>query len=122
MVKVINPDDIKGVSGGEGHGGVELKILVDKRIGAKNVGLAWEEIAPGGLIEPHRHSDMEHCYYVVKGELTMISDLGESQVKEGMIFWIGINEMHGMANESEKSAVFLNISAPPPDITFPESD
>ena len=122
MVKVIIPEELKPISAGDSHTGVSLKILVDDKVGAKNVGMSIGEIAPGGVVEPHRHEDMEHCYYIVKGELTIISDLGKSYLTEGMVFWIGMNDLHGMANESDKSATYLAIAAPPPVMNIPDEE
>ena len=122
MVKVIKPEEMKVISAGDSHSGVKLKVLIDKEVGAKNVGVSMGEIAPGGIVEPHRHEDMEHCYYIVKGELTIISDLGRSYLTEGMLFWIGINELHGMANESNTNATYLAIAAPPPVMNIPDTD
>jgi quercetin dioxygenase-like cupin family protein len=113
MVRIINPDEIQGNSV-PGHEGIIVKNLAAKSLGSKFLGVGLGEVPPGGYIEPHRHEDCEHCYYIAKGTLTIISDLGRTPLKEGMAFWIGINELHGMANETKENARYLAITAPPP--------
>jgi putative monooxygenase len=111
MVKVINPANVKSNSS-PGHGKATVKMLVNQEMGAQKMGIGLGVCPPGEVVLNHRHPESEQFYYILKGEITITSDLGKSKVKEGEAFFIGINESHGMINESKEDMIYLACTAP----------
>jgi quercetin dioxygenase-like cupin family protein len=112
MVRIIKPEDAKSpaVPASAKHGGVTMKVYVDQNIGSKTMWVGIGDFESGGLVETHRHADSEHCYYIIKGEIIVISDEGRHKLTKGMMIWIGPDENHGIANESSEVATYMCIS------------
>ena len=112
MVKVIRPEELEEYSP-PGHNDVISKQLVGKGMGASKMTVSLGRISPGGLVDTHSHEHSEQCYYIIRGEITVTSVNGSTKLTEGMVFWIGTSEPHGMSNESQADALYISFTAPP---------
>ena len=112
MFAVIKPEELSGNSGA-GHNGITLKPIVGKNMGSAGLSVNLVEVEPGGVLDAHRHQISEHCYYILEGEMLVVTDTSRLLLTQGMAIWIGPNELHGIANESNKPTKYLAITAPP---------
>jgi len=68
---------------------------------------------PPGEISSHRHwhSSEDEFVYIVSGEVTLITDDGETSMKAGMVagFPAGIENGHQLINKSNEMAVYLEV-------------
>ena len=111
MVRAINPEEVESIAT-PGHGRAMVKFLVNQETGSVKMGVGLGVCPAGQVVENHRHPESEQFYYIIKGEITITSEQGKSKLKEGQAFWIGINELHGMINESNEDMHYIAFTAP----------
>jgi mannose-6-phosphate isomerase-like protein (cupin superfamily) len=70
------------------------------------------EIAPGRVLDAHRHQDEDDAFYILEG--TMTFDLGEERVTAGRGTFVLVppGVEHGFRNESGDVVRMLNLHAP----------
>jgi|GEM_PF-2558409 quercetin dioxygenase-like cupin family protein len=111
MVKVINPEELEEYSPAK-HYDIFNRQIVGSPMGADKTSVALGRIVPGGLAEIHTHDNSEHCHYMLKGEIVITMPDDSIEITAGQAVWTGVNEPHGMSNESTEEALYLVISAP----------
>ena len=115
------PDPLKAAVGGR------IKQRVGDAAGLKNFGVNWVTLLPGSASAlRHWHEQQDEFIYVVCGELTLITDAGETPLQSGMMagFPAGEANGHQLVNRSDQPAVYLEVGdRTPGDIAhYPEHD
>ena len=80
--------------------------------GLTNFGVNLTRIAPGGYSAlRHAHAKQDEFVYVLEGEATLITDAGETVLKQGMCagFKAGTGNAHHLVNRSKSDVVFLEV-------------
>jgi len=89
--------------------------MVVKSDGSRNgLYVAENPIPPGYLVPPHIHDEADEAFYILQGELTLISAAGESKAGPGSCVLLPRGEMHGFRNDTAGMVRFLVISLPGP--------
>jgi len=74
----------------------------------------------------HFHSQSDEFVLILEGELTLVTDEGETRLTSGMCagFNAGSNNGHHLINKSNAHSTFLVVGARMPDdkITYPDDD
>ena len=89
----------------------EKKVLGDA-LGLTHYGVNLVELAPGAWsAQRHWHSHEDEFIYVVRGELSLVTDAGEQTLGTGMAagFPAGENDGHHLVNRGDEPAVYLEI-------------
>jgi uncharacterized cupin superfamily protein len=84
-------------------------------------------LAPGSCSAlRHWHSRQDELVYVLEGEVTLITNLGEQLLKSGMAagFPAGDADGHHLVNRSNADVVYLEIGDRTPDdsASYPDDD
>ncbi|MCJ8281065.1 MAG: cupin domain-containing protein [Rivularia sp. ALOHA_DT_140] len=95
--------------------------------GLKNFGVNLVKLTPGSASAlRHWHSRQDEFIYIVKGELTLITDTGEEILTPGMAAGFPQNQANGhqLVNRSDRDAVYLEIGDRTPNDTayYPDCD
>jgi uncharacterized cupin superfamily protein len=79
--------------------------------GLKNFGVNHTTLAPGAISALlHRHSRQDEFVYVIEGELVLITDQGEVDLKPGMCAGFPAGGLaHQIVNRSDRPAAYLEI-------------
>lgn len=80
--------------------------------GLKNFGVNLTELPPGAWSsQRHWHEKQDEFIYVISGELTLVSDAGETVLKPGMCagFPAGKPDGHHLINKSNRTAIYLEV-------------
>jgi uncharacterized cupin superfamily protein len=80
--------------------------------GLSNFGVNLTRLAPGACSAlRHAHAKQDEFVYMLEGEATLVTDAGESVLKQGMCagFKAGTGDAHHLVNRSTKDAVFLEV-------------
>jgi uncharacterized cupin superfamily protein len=79
--------------------------------GLKNFGVNLTRLAPGAASALlHRHSRQDEFVFVLNGELTLVTDQGETLLTAGMCAGFPANGLaHQLANRSSRDALYLEI-------------
>lgn len=80
--------------------------------GLKNFGVNLTRLAPGAYSAlRHAHAKQDEFVYILEGEATLITDAGESVLKQGMCagFKAGTGDAHHLVNRTRKDVVFLEV-------------
>ncbi|NER84355.1 MAG: cupin domain-containing protein [Leptolyngbya sp. SIO1D8] len=96
-----------------------IKQKVGDAIGLKNFGVNWVVLEPGGASAlRHWHEQQDEFVYVVAGEVTLITNEGETLMTAGMMagFPAGESNGHHLVNRGTQPATYLEIG----DRTTPE--
>ncbi|MCS7142300.1 MAG: cupin domain-containing protein [Aigarchaeota archaeon] len=88
---------------------VYIQWLIDRTDGSKNLEMRKFTILPGGEIPLHKHPDIEHVQYVLKGRYTMRLGDEEVEVRQGYVTFIPPETVHGYWNRTDEAAEFLCI-------------
>jgi uncharacterized cupin superfamily protein len=86
--------------------------------GLKDFGVNLTHLPPGNWSsQRHWHSHEDEFVFVLRGELTLIEDGGETLLRAGdcAAFPKGTGNGHHMVNRSDKAAVYLEIGSRHPD-------
>lgn len=81
-------------------------------LGLTHYGVNLVELEPGAWsAQRHWHSAEDEFVYVVSGELTLVSNAGRQRLGPGMVagFPAGVADGHHLVNESEQTAVYLEV-------------
>jgi len=80
--------------------------------GLANFGVNLTRLAPGACSAlRHAHAKQDEFVYILEGEATLVTDAGESVLKQGTCagFKAGTGDAHHLVNRSQKDAVFLEV-------------
>jgi len=90
--------------------GRQKRVLGDL-FGLKNFGINLTRLAPGAQSSlRHSHSLQDEFIYVVDGEPTLVTDLGETVLRTGVCAGFAAGgTSHHLVNRTDQDAVFLEI-------------
>ena len=80
--------------------------------GLANFGVNLTRLAPGACSAlRHAHAKQDEFVYVLEGEATLVSDAGETVLRQGMCagFKAGTGDAHHLVNRSKSDVLFLEI-------------
>lgn len=89
----------------------EKRALGDP-LGLTNFGVNLVTLAPGsGSAERHWHSRQDELIYVLEGEITLVTDIGEQVLGPGMVagFPAGVADGHQLINKGDAEARYLEV-------------
>jgi uncharacterized cupin superfamily protein len=95
--------------------------------GLTNFGVNVTVIPPGGVSAlRHAHTRQDEFVYVVSGTLTLQTDEGEAELRQGMCagFKAGSGNAHRLVNKSLQEAVYLEVGdrTPGDAVIYPDDD
>ena len=73
---------------------------------------AEHPVPPGYLVPPHIHADDDEAFYIVTGDLTLLSDQGETVAGPGSTVLLPRGKMHGFRNDTDRDARVLVVCQP----------
>lgn len=80
--------------------------------GLTNFGVNLTRLAPGAVSAlRHAHSRQDEFVYLLQGELTLLTDAGETRLTPGMCagFKAGTGDAHCLRNDGAEEAVYLEV-------------
>ncbi len=89
-----------------------VKRMLGNAAGLTNFGVNLTELPPGcWSSQRHWHTRQDEFVYVVEGEITLVTDAGETLLKPGMCagFPAGKPDGHHLINRSDRTAKYLEI-------------
>lgn len=106
---------------------LRAKRALTELLGLTQFGVNVTTLEPGGRsAERHWHRVEDECVYVLDGELTLITDEGETVLTAGMAagFPAGLANGHHLLNRSSAPATYLEIGtrAADEDAEYPDID
>ncbi|WP_042700833.1 cupin domain-containing protein [Azospirillum sp. B506] len=88
------------------------RAVLGDPLGLRNFGVNLTRLAPGtSSALRHWHSRQDEFVYVVEGELTLVTDAGETLLTVGMCagFPHGVTDGHRLINRSDRPAAYLEV-------------
>ena len=70
------------------------------------------DFGAGRLLEAHVHNDEDDAFYVLEGELTIITDDGDVRAPAGTFVLVPPGVRHGLRNDTAAPVRILNVHAP----------
>jgi len=106
--------------------GREKRPLGDP-FGLTNFGVNLTRLSPGAMSAlRHAHSRQDELVYILEGNPTLITDVGESSLSPGMCagFKAGTGDGHHLVNRSESDVVYLEVGdrTPGDQAAYPDDD
>ncbi len=107
--------------------GKRAKRALGNLVGLSNFGVNLTTLEPGGWsAHRHWHARQDEFIYVVEGELTLVTDAGETVLTAGMAagFKAGVPDGHHLLNKSGRPATYLEIGdrTPGEEVDYPDID
>jgi mannose-6-phosphate isomerase-like protein (cupin superfamily) len=97
---------------GEGERFANIEFLAQTRDTPRfNLGIVTIEPHREGP-EMHSHDDEDDSFYILDGELTMLTDNGEFPAPRGTFVLVPPRVNHGFANRTGEPVRMLNLHAP----------
>ena len=94
--------------------------------GLKSFGVNLTQLAPGAVSTlHHRHSRQDEFIFVLEGEPTLFTDLGEMQLRPGMAAGFPARgTAHHLENRTERDCVILEVGdrTAGDEVTYPTDD
>jgi uncharacterized cupin superfamily protein len=94
--------------------------------GLHNFGVNLTRLAPGTESSAlHRHSQQDEMIYILEGEVTLVTDAGETTLGPGMCAGFPANGVaHHLINRSQGDVLYLEIGdrSPGDAVTYPVDD
>ena len=95
--------------------------------GLQNFGVNLTRLAPGACSAlRHAHAKQDEFVYILEGEATLITDAGETVLKQGMCagFKAGTGNAHHLINRSKSDVVFLEVGdrSAGDSVSYPDDD
>ena len=96
-------------------------------LGLKNFGVNIVTLPPGARSsERHWHKSQDEYVYILQGEVTVISEAGETTAGAGMSlgFRAGVPDGHTLVNNTDAPVTYLCVGdrAHPEHVTYPDAD
>lgn len=100
---------------------------VGAMLGLRNFGVNIVTLPPGARsAERHWHKAQDEFVYLIEGELTILSEAGETTMSQGQSvgFKAGVPDGHVLVNNATEPAVYLCVGdrAHPEHVTYPDVD
>ena len=70
------------------------------------------DFGAGRLLEAHVHNDEDDAFYVLEGELTIVTDDGDVRAPAGTFVLVPPGVRHGLRNDTAAPVRILNVHAP----------
>jgi quercetin dioxygenase-like cupin family protein len=86
--------------------------MIIKTDGALGFCLAECPVPPGYFVPPHVHDADDEAFYILHGELTLITAKGERKAGRGSFVLLPRGEPHGFRNDTEETVTFLAVCRP----------
>lgn len=103
-----------------------LKRPLGDPFGLKNFGVNLTRLDPRGESSLlHRHSRQDEFIYILEGEPTLITDVGEIQMKPGMCAGFPASGIaHHLVNRTDRPVIYLEVGdrTPGDEGSYPEDD
>ncbi|OKH46270.1 cupin [Calothrix sp. HK-06] len=104
-----------------------IKQALGNSAGIKNFGVNLVHLSPGSCSSlRHWHSKQDEFIYVIKGEITLITNAGEQILTPGMMagFPAGEADGHHLLNKSNEVVVYLEVGdrTPNDEGYYPDDD
>ena len=110
---IVRTNQLKPYSPDAHAGTVNMRIIGEETVGARNVEVLLGVIEPGGQAEPHFHSDIEQILYLLEGRVE-VQMQGEKEIMEpGDTVYFPPGEKHQVDVLGNQAARLLVIYAPP---------
>lgn len=133
MAKICDPRDVaerrSTIYPAPFNKGYELrgKRALTASLGLTQFGVNVTTLEPGGRsAERHWHRAEDECVYVLDGEVTLVTDEGETVLAAGMAAGFAAGEANGhhLVNRSARPATYLEIGtrAQDDDAVYPDID
>jgi mannose-6-phosphate isomerase-like protein (cupin superfamily) len=95
------------------YSGIAVKMLVDQRLDAQLHTMFMVDYQAGALTHPHDHP-FEESYYILHGEVDVVSDGDRHSLRPGDVFWTGTGCVHAFYETQGGRVRWLETSAPGP--------
>ena len=106
----------------EGHAqGYRHADLVNHKQGSVHHGLSVDELAPGGVLDPHVHS-FEESFYILSGEAVALIGGSSYRLRQGDYAAVKVGTPHAWRNTSDAPVRWLQMAAPQPKPAGAERD
>lgn len=89
--------------------GASMQVLVGPKDGAPNFVTRRFRLEPGGYIKKHRHPDIEHEQYVLRGRMILGIGDSEREVGPGDAIYIPARTPHWYKNPGPEPVEFLCV-------------
>ncbi len=106
MVKSSRGVEVEDVEGAEG---ITVQKLIVEKHGSKNIRMRKFTMEPGAWMVLHKHENIEHLQYFLKGEVELTMGDQVYDVKKDDIVFIPVGAAHKYENKGEEEAQFLCI-------------
>jgi len=106
--------------------GRQKRVLGDV-FGLTNFGVNLTRLPPGAMSAlRHAHARQDELVYILEGEATLVTNLGETRLRPGMCagFKAGTGDAHHLVNRGERDAVFIEVGdrSAGDAVTYPDDD
>jgi uncharacterized cupin superfamily protein len=103
------------------------KRALGELFGLSNFGVNLTRLAPGAQSAlRHAHSAQDEFIYVLEGNPTLVTDLGETVLAPGMCagFKAGSGDAHHLVNRTQGNVLYLEVGdrSPGDEVTYPDDD
>ena len=110
---IVRADQLEPYSPDAHAGTVNMRIIGQETVGARNVEVVLGIIDPGGQAEPHFHSDIEQIVYLLNGRVAVEMGGEKETMEPGDAVYFPPGEKHQVDVLGDQPARLLVIYAPP---------
>ena len=131
---ILDPSTLEAKTGATGYPepfraqvAGRTRVRLGDRLGLTNFGVNMTRLEPGSASAlRHWHTQQDDFVYVVEGELTLVTDAGETVLRPGMCagFPAGKPDGHQLVNRTDAPAVYLEVGdrSKGDDAHYPDDD
>lgn len=110
---IVRTNQLKPYSPDAHAGTVNMRIIGQETVGARNVEVVLGIIDPGGQAEPHFHTDIEQVIYLLEGRVEVGMRGEKEEMEPGDAVYFPPGEKHQVDVLGDQPARLLVIYAPP---------
>ncbi len=110
---IVRVNQLKRYSPDAHAGTVNMRIIGQETVGARNVEVVLGIIDPGGQAEPHFHTDIEQVFYLLEGRVEVEMRGEKERMEPGDAVYFPPGEKHQVDVLGDRPARLLVIYAPP---------
>ena len=110
---IVRVNQLKPYSPDAHAGTVNMRIIGQETVGARNVEVVLGIIDPGGQAEPHFHTDIEQVFYLLEGRVEVEMRGEKEKMEPGDAVYFPPGERHQVDVLGDRPARLLVIYAPP---------
>ena len=110
---IVRANQLKPYSPDAHAGTVNMRIIGQETVGARNVEVVLGIIDPGGQAEPHFHTDIEQVIYLLEGRVEVGMRGEKEKMAPGDAVYFPPGEKHQVDVLGDQPARLLVIYAPP---------